>query len=305
MVAYTPGPVSIDIPPIGLGCANLLQCDLPEFIEVAGKAGFHRITVRPYAFAQALKTGWTEAAIRRRLTDRGITVTMVDALTSALPGTPAPTEIDPMVRSRLPPEVLDPPTAEMCFRTCAALGARVLNVTHYLGDALPAEVLGSSLAGVCRRAAPLGLTVCLEFIPESGIPDLATARAVVEACGEPNCAVLLDLFHLDRSGGSADDVRRLPSGWIGGIQLSDRTRPSGPTSHVPLSGRQLPGEGELPIDELVIAGLENNPDASLDIEVLNEELRALTPQEAADRLAGATRRWRAAFEERLQDASET
>lgn len=293
------GIVEFELPPIGLGCANLLQCSLPEFIEIAGRAGFERITVRPYAFAEALEIGRTESVIRQLLADQGLTVTMVDALTSAMPGTPSPHEIDPTTLARLPPDVLDPPTEEMCFRTCSALGSPLLNVTHYLGRALPPEVLAESLAGVCRRAAPLGVTLCVEFIRESGIPDLTTARAVVEACGEPNCTVLLDLFHLDRSGGTEGDVLRLPSGSIGGIQLSDRTRSFSGTPHVALSGRRLPGEGELPLVGLVKAGLENNPAASLDIEVLNDELRSLPPQEAANRLAAAARRWKAFFEEEV------
>ena len=49
----------------------------------------------------------------------------------------------------------------------------------------------------------------------------------MDACGEPNACVLLDVFHLDRSGGTVDDVRRLPPGAIAGIQLSDRIRPAG------------------------------------------------------------------------------
>jgi sugar phosphate isomerase/epimerase len=169
----------------------------------------------------------------------------------------------------------------------------MVNVTHYMGRPLPVEDLAGPLGGVCRRAAPLGLSICLEFIPDSGVPDLAFARTVVEACGEPNAAILLDVFHLDRSGGTAADIRRLPPGAIAGIQLSDRRR--GGTAHVPLGGRELPGDGELPLRELVEAALENSPRATLDVEVLNDELRNLPADEAAARLATAVSVWRAQF----------
>ena len=283
--------VSIAVPDIGLGCANLLPATLPQFIDAAERAGFRRITVRPYAFVQALDAGWTEARLQQRLADAGIAVTMIDAITDSLPG--ALELADAEVRRRLPPDALDPIPETECFRAANVLGASIVNLTHYMGRSLPVDVAADAVGAVCRRAAPLGLRVCLEFFPDSGLPDLQFAQAVVEACGEPNAGVLLDVFHLDRSGGTVDDIRRLPPGAIAGIQLSDRLRPPPGTAHVPLSGRLLPGDGELPLRELVEAALENSPDATIDVEVLNDELRALSVDDAAARLADAARAWRA------------
>ena len=42
--------MTVSVPDIGLGCANLLQATLPQFIDAAERAGFRRITVRTYAF---------------------------------------------------------------------------------------------------------------------------------------------------------------------------------------------------------------------------------------------------------------
>jgi 4-hydroxyphenylpyruvate dioxygenase len=282
--------VSIAVPDVGLGCANLLSVTLPEFIDAAEGAGFRRISVRPYAFRQALAAGWTEDSLRRRLADAGITVTMIDAIAGALPG--ALERADDEVRKRLPPDALDPIPEAECFRTATVLGASIVNLTHYMGRSLSLAVAADAVGAVCRRAAPQGLRICLEFFPDSGLPDLPFAQAVVEACGEPNAGLLLDVFHLDRSGGTVDDVRRLPPGAIAGIQLSDRRRPPPGTAHVPLSGRLLPGDGELPLRELVEAALENSPDATIDVEVLNDELRALAPGDAATRLADAVHAWR-------------
>ena len=287
--------MKIAVPDIGLGCANLLQLTLPEFVDVAERAGFRRITARPYAFAHALGAGWTEAALQRRLADAEIAVTMIDALTHALPGMRPVSDLDLRVRERLPPDVLEPPDERTCFRAATALGASIVNVTHYMGRSLPVAVLADALGGVARRAAPLGLRLSVEFFPDSGLPDLHVAQAVIDACGEANTGLLLDVFHLDRSGGTVDDVRRLPPGAIAGIQLSDRRRPPQGTGHVPFGGRLVPGEGELPLHELVEAALENSPEATLDIEVLDEELRNLSPDDAAARLAAAARAWRAAF----------
>jgi sugar phosphate isomerase/epimerase len=285
--------MTVAIPDIGLGCANLLQLTLPELVDVAERAGFRRITARPYAFARALDDGWTEDSLRQRLAEAQISVTMIDALTHALPGMRAVTDLDSDARARMPPEVLDPPDEATCFRAAVALGAPVVNVTHYLGEPVPLAVMADAVGLVGRRAATHGLRICLEFVPDTGLPDLAFAQSVVEACGEPNVAVLVDVFHLDRSGGSVDEVRRLPPGAIAGIQLSDRMRPAFGAAHVPLTGRLLPGEGELPLRDLVEAALENSPDATIDLEVLNDDLRNLPADEAAARMAAAAGKWRA------------
>jgi sugar phosphate isomerase/epimerase len=204
-------------------------------------------------------------------------------------------DLDPEVQARLPPDVLDPPDEATCLSAATALGASIVNVTHYMGQPLPVEVLANALGAVARRAAPLGLQLAVEFFPDSGLPDLPFAQSVIEQCGEPNVSLLLDVFHLDRSGGTVDDVRRLPPCAIAGIQLSDRVRPAPGAEHVPFGGRVLPGDGDLPLRELVEAALENSPDATVDIEVLNDELRNMPPDDAAVRLAAAATLWRAAI----------
>ena len=279
------------LPEIGLGTANVLGVGLPEFIDLAERHGFRRISARPYAFAACLRQGLGEDDLRRRLDQAGIEVTMIDALTDGVPGIPSADEIDPATRAALPPDMLEPPDAETCLRTAEVLGADVLNVTAYLGRPVPLGTMAAAVGGICRRAAPRGVRVALEFVPDSGLPDLAYAQNVVEACGEPNCGITLDVFHLDRSGGSAEDVRRLPPDAIAGIQISDRIRSGAGGTHLPLQGRRLPGEGDLPLAELVGAALENSPRSTIDIEVLSAELRSLSPDEVVARLAGAVKSW--------------
>ena len=79
----------------------------------------------------------------------------------------------------------------------------------------PVEQMAEAVRGICRRAAPRGIQVSLEFVPESGIPDLDRARPILQACNEPNCGLTLDLFHLAQSGGTvlrrhAGDTRGRP-----------------------------------------------------------------------------------------------
>jgi sugar phosphate isomerase/epimerase len=53
----------------------------------------------------------------------------------------------------------------------------------------------------------------------------------------------------------------------------------------------MPGEGSLPLHQIVEAVLDNNPQAYIEVEVLNNELSALPADEVVSRLAAAVRSW--------------
>ncbi|TAK99840.1 MAG: sugar phosphate isomerase/epimerase [Rhodospirillaceae bacterium] len=271
----------------------MMKASLPELIEIAARHGFRRITARPLAFAAALEAGFTEKALRRRLADASIQVTMIDGLTRGLPGVPPVETIDPATRAALPADALNPADEETCFRAAEALEAGVVNLIHYRGQRLPLEEMAEAVGKICRRASARGLQMALEFVAGTGLPNLPFAQAVTEACGEPNCALTLDFCHLDRSGGTVEDVRRLPPGAIANIQISDHMPQPPGSVYVPMSGRLMPGEGMLPLRELMEAALANSPNATADIEVLNAELRDLPMDEVAARMAAALQTWRA------------
>jgi sugar phosphate isomerase/epimerase len=277
---------------IGICCGTLLNAGLVELIEIAARHGFPTITVRPATFASALEQGVTEKTLRCLLAEAGIRVTMVDALTAGLPGLSSPQITDPELRSYLPPDVFCPPDEETCLRAAEALEAPFVNVTHFGGRPIPLEQMTEAISAVCRRARARGLQVALEFIPGTGLPDLATAHAVARSCGEPNCRITLDLWHLDRAGGSAEDVARLPPGSLAGVQLCDRIPEPPGTPYVPMSGRLMPGEGRLPLRDLMRAAWANSPGLSIEVELFSAGLRRLTPDEIARRVAAGVRTWR-------------
>jgi sugar phosphate isomerase/epimerase len=271
---------------IGVCWGALQNADLPQLIEAAGRHGFPTITVRPAAFLAALEAGQTEQGLRRRLADAGVRVRVIDAISKGLPGLPEPETLDPALRAVLPPD------EQTCLATAEALECPIINVAHFTGRPVPLEQMAEAVGGVCRRAGARGLDIVLEFIPDTGLPDVRFAHAVARACGASNCSVMLDAWHLARSGGTVDDVRALPPGAVGGMQLCDRTPPAPGTPYVPMSGRDLPGEGQLPLGDIVRAALANNPAITAEIEVFNDELRGLPIDAAAARIAAALAAWR-------------
>ena len=115
---------------------------------------------------------------------------MIDSL-HGLPGVPPVETIDPAIRTAYPPDIFNPPDEETCFRAAEVLGARIVNLNHYRGHLLPLDEMAEAVGKVCRRAGAHGLQIALEFIADTGLPSLPFAQAVAEACGEPNCAIVL------------------------------------------------------------------------------------------------------------------
>jgi sugar phosphate isomerase/epimerase len=185
-----------------------------------------------------------------------------------------------------------------CLEVAEALAAPIINVSHYGAAPAPLAETADAIGAACLLAARSGMTIVLEFVPNSGDPDLGFAKSIAEACGEPNCKIHLDTWHLARSGGTLADIRALPPGAIGAFQLSDRVAPPPGAVYVPMTGRLLPGEGELPLNEIVAAALANSPDITLEVEVFSEELAALSADGAAQRTAAAVRAWRDQFDQK-------
>ena len=80
--------------------------------------------------------------------------------------------------------------------------ARTFGVGHLnagLLEHLPVEQITEEFAGLCDRVGP-ELTVALEFMPYSGVPDLATTGRILRDAGRANGAVIVDVWHWARGG---------------------------------------------------------------------------------------------------------
>jgi sugar phosphate isomerase/epimerase len=268
-----------------------MSLTLPELIELAGRHGFPTITARPWTYARALEAGWTDARLRKLIADAGVRVTQLDCLSKGLPGEPSPDSLTPEMRAAFPPDAVAPVDEETVFRAAEGLEAPWVNISIFRHTDQGFDALAEAVAGVCRRAAARGLGVALEFNPDSPLPDIGYAQRIADASGEKNCRITLDFWHLDRSGGTEADIRALPPGALGGLQINDRIPPAPGAAYVPMSGRNLPGEGEMPTHALARAALENTPGLSAEIEVFSPELRAMTPDLAAARIKAAAESW--------------
>jgi sugar phosphate isomerase/epimerase len=270
---------------IGLGWGALAQASPDELVDAAAENGFASVTVRPATCLKWCESGGDLIDLRARAERSGVRIAAVDPLIRGLPGIPEAAEIPLEFRDAFVPDETD------CRRIVSVTRARRLNVAHFLGRPAPLPELAAAIGALCRRLAPAGCLVSLEFIPGTGIPDLATAQLLCRMVSEPNLGVLLDTWHFARSGGTPDQVRQLPQGMIVALQLNDWVPAAADKVYRPMSGRLLPGDGELPLAALLQAALENNPELDVELEVFNAELRSLAPAAAAARIASSLSLW--------------
>lgn len=129
---------------------------------------------------------------------------------------------------------------------CAALEARHVLVA---GDDKEHERLGENFARFCDMAATRTLTADLEFMPWTGVPDLAAASRIVEAAARDNGGVLVDALHFDRSATTLDEIAALPANRVNYVQFCDGAIPYDPSDEglirVARGERLFPGEGDI------------------------------------------------------------
>ena len=173
-----------------------------------------------------------------------------------------------------------------------AFGSRVVNVGDIgMADELaPLDDVTERFAGLCDRAAEHGLLVALEFLPWSGIPDVATAWRIVDGAGRANGGILVDTWHHLR--GVADDaaLRAVPGDRVYVVQVSDApAEPEGPYMEDTTLRRRLPGEGALDLVGFLRTLEAMGVDCPISVELFNPEFQALPADQAARLVHDATR----------------
>ena len=62
---------------------------------------------------------------------------------------------------------------------------------------------------LCELGRRYGILMNLEATPWTGVPNLASAVRVVQACGHAGARVMIDTIHVDRSNGTPADIARV------------------------------------------------------------------------------------------------
>jgi len=229
--------------PISLAHLTVLDTTPPELVSVAAAAGFRTIGIRltatpsvgvpPY---DALHDGPLLRETLTRLADTGVSVLDTEFL-----------RFEPDQPVGIPEGFLE---------VSARLGAKyVLVMSAEPEEARTIERFGE----LCDRAAPYGLTIGLEFAIYTGVRTLAHAASILAKAARANASVLIDALHFSRSGGLPAHVKQVDPALLRYVQICDATSEMPAPTDTPAlirearTGRLLPGEGALPLRELMAA----------------------------------------------------
>ncbi|MBY4108219.1 TIM barrel protein [Rhodococcus fascians] len=236
--------------PIGL--AHLSALDVPprELITAAAEVGYSSVGVRVHP-ATASEERYPMTAhspmslhTRTALAETGLKVFDVEVFT--LDGVRGPDQWMPVLEAG------------------AFLGADVLNV---IGGDPQRERLLDTLAHLVRDAAQFDITASIEPISYQHVDTFTDAAAVARQSG---CAIMLDVLHFVRAGGTLADLDAAPEGAVRVIQLCDgppsvpalqapRTMPLGqntngsPRQIESRAKRLVPSTGSFPLVEILRA----------------------------------------------------
>jgi sugar phosphate isomerase/epimerase len=165
----------------------------------------------------------------------------------------------------------------------AGLGARLATAINYR-EADPARA-ADRLAEFSVLCGDHGLRPCVEPFSTGRTRTVCDAVTLIGASGLQGAGIVIDALHFFRTGGTVAELADLPAGIIACAQLCDAPAQAsdapGDLEREATGGRLDPGEGELPLVDLLAA-------------LPPEVLLAVEAPNAARRAAGETAQQRAA-----------
>jgi sugar phosphate isomerase/epimerase len=216
------------VPPLVLSSYTLgTTISFEDRVRVAAAAGFDGIGLRAENYWDAQATGLDDDAMRTVGEDHGIRILEVEYITAW--GTAEDRDAAQQEKE------------QTVFHMARAFGVHHLNTG--LLEKLPRDIMSSAFADLCDRSGA-DLTVALEFMPYSGVPDLATAWQILDDADRANSALIVDVWHWARAGMTPADLDPVPAGRIVALQLCDvLEHPMHPLRAESLGHRLPPGQG--------------------------------------------------------------
>ena len=239
---------------ISLAAGTILDVGPADAVDVAADAGF--VSVGIWFDAST----WTDAVaddVRARAAQRGLIIL----------------DIEPIIM--VPQGSSGSDHGEAIVDAARRVGARnILVASRDPDDARVAE----RLRVLAQRLEGSDIRLVLEFLPIMAVRTLPQALAIVQAADHPRLGVLVDNLHLSRAGHQPGDLAAVDPHLLPYIQICDA--PAAPVDttiptllHEALHGRLLPGDGSLPIGEILAVV----PDVPISMELRSESLRTAFP----------------------------
>jgi sugar phosphate isomerase/epimerase len=247
---------------------------LATVLSVAKRTGWDAIELRRLDFARAREAGQSAEAVLAMVKGSGLPVGCVGVQLGWLFAEGA--ERAELLRA----------FEESC-RWAVALECATIMSPVDPGSG-PLERAVESVREVGEIAGRYGVRLALEFNSVCRqFNTLPRVRELLQAAGHPHCGILLDTYHLGRSGATLDAVRELPPAEIAYVQYSDPPRVH-PQAGAALD-RLPPGQGIYPFAEFFRIVREKGYPGYLSYEAPNPASWARDPETVVREALTATR----------------
>ncbi len=257
---------------------------LLDRLAPAREAGFSAISLMPGDIWSLEADGMSAVEIRQRIADNGLAVMEMDCTACWLPGHRTAGDDIPMAA------LLRSLTPERVIETAARIGSPSVTAVEMMGITTSLDEAAEAFAHLCDLAAGHGLKVHIEFLPFGGIPDLASAWAIVQAAGRINGGLTIDSWHFFRSGSSFELLQGIPGSHIHTIQINDAPAEAEPDLlHETMNARLIPGQGSFDLTRFIRRLDQTGTDAPISVEIFSAATRSAPMAEAIKSWAPAAR----------------
>lgn len=250
---------------------------LADVLRIVRKTAWNAVELRRIDFTRALASGMTNDEILDLVLESEVKVATIGTEAGCLFA-----KGDEMRR-----------LFDVFAATCAnavALGCDLIMTA-------PGPAVGGTLREAAAHLREMGeiakahdLRLAVEF--SSGhdlINSLAAGRELLALTGHPNCGILLDAYHLERTGAGGRGFAELPAGEIFAFQYSDVPAAAGRTETGPPVNRLPPGQGIVRWRDVFQLLQEKNYTGYLSYEAPNPAQWARPAEEVAREAVKATR----------------
>lgn len=249
---------------------------LAEALAAARKAGWNAVELRRIDFTRCFDKGMTNDQVLDLVRAGGLKVACVGAESGLVFARGAE-------RERLM-NVLE----ETCANA-AALGCDLVMMAPGQNPPGPLAEAAANFRMAGEVGKKHGVRIALEFSANHpAINNLKSGAEVVALAAHSNCGLLLDTYHLERSGGGGRGFADYPAGNIFAFQFSDV--PARPATESRPTDRLAPGKGTVRWREVFQLLKEKGYAGYLSYEAPNPDHWSRPPEEVAREAAQATRK---------------
>ncbi|MBF0011108.1 sugar phosphate isomerase/epimerase [Enterococcus casseliflavus] len=184
------------------------EINFEDRVKIAKEAGYDGIGLRAETYMLAVKQGYSDERMLEILAEHDMKVTEVEYITLWA---------DPNKTMETPETLLQQFKEQTIYHMAQLFGVGHINCG--LMEKYPAEVHIQAFKELCTRAKEL--VIGLEFMPYSGVPDLASAWNIVKEADCDNGMLILDTWHWARANMTAADLEGVPAEKVVSIQICD------------------------------------------------------------------------------------